>query len=183
MRFYSNAVVPNLSGTRVRFGGRQFFHGPGGDGWGWFWDDLNALHLLCTLFLLPLHQLHLRSSGIRSQRLGTPVLKYQWHCAIGLKQKLKNSKWRTFYFLLLSTELNLFLEDSNNQLDGIHNCRSIIVRLQGPESPDYSQRIFLTVTSGSPPAKLHFEPEGLKCRYQNVSQTTCAFKRTNSLLS
>ena len=85
MRFYSNAVVPNLSGTRVRFGGRQFFHGPGGDGWGWFWDDLNALHLLCTLFLLPLHQLHLRSSGIRSQRLGTPVLKYQWHCAIGLK--------------------------------------------------------------------------------------------------
>ena len=157
---------------------------------GWFWDDSNALHLLCTLFLLPLHQLHLRSSGIGSQRLGTPVLKYQWHCAIGLrlKQKLKDSKWRTFYSLQLSTELNLFLEDSNNKLDGICNCktRSIIIRLQGPENPDYSERIFLTVTSGSPPAKLHFEPEGLKCRYQNVSQTTCAFKkgqRTNSLLS
>ena len=27
------------------------------------------------LFLLSLHQLHLRSSGIRSQRLGTPALK------------------------------------------------------------------------------------------------------------
>ena len=30
-----------------------------------------TLHLLCTLFLLLLHQLHLRSSGIRSWRLGT----------------------------------------------------------------------------------------------------------------
>ena len=37
-------------------------------------DDSNTLHLLCTLFLLLLHHLHLRSSGIRSQRLGTPAL-------------------------------------------------------------------------------------------------------------
>ena len=41
---------------------------------GWFQDDLIPLHLLCTLFLLLLHQLHLRSSGIRSRRLGTPSL-------------------------------------------------------------------------------------------------------------
>ena len=41
--------------------------------WGWFQDDSSALHLLCTLFLLLLHQLHLRSSGIRSWRLGTPL--------------------------------------------------------------------------------------------------------------
>ena len=43
-------------------------------GWEWvrFGDDLRALHLLCTLFLL--HQLHLRSSVITSQRLGTPAL-------------------------------------------------------------------------------------------------------------
>ena len=54
---------------------------------GWFQDDSSALHLLCTLLieiinllliiiinLLLLHQLHLRSSGIRSQRLGTPVI-------------------------------------------------------------------------------------------------------------
>ena len=40
-------------------------------GWGWFLDDLIVLHLLCTLFLLLLHQIHLRSSGIRSWRLGT----------------------------------------------------------------------------------------------------------------
>ena len=30
---------------------------------------------LCTLFRSFLHQLHLRSSGIRSRRLGTPALK------------------------------------------------------------------------------------------------------------
>ena len=43
-------------------------------GWEWvrFGDDLSALHLLGTLFLL--HQLHLRSSVITSQRLGTPAL-------------------------------------------------------------------------------------------------------------
>ena len=35
-------------------------------------DDSSALHLLCTLFLL--QQLHLRSSGIRLQRLGTPAI-------------------------------------------------------------------------------------------------------------
>lgn len=43
-----------------------------GDG---FKDDSRALCLLCILFLLLLlHQLHLKSSGIRSQRWGTPGL-------------------------------------------------------------------------------------------------------------
>ena len=44
-------------------------------GWRWFRDDSEALHLLCTLFLLLLHQFHLRSSEVRSQRLGTPAVK------------------------------------------------------------------------------------------------------------
>ena len=39
---------------------------------GWFQDDSRALHLLCTSLFL--HQLHLRSLGIRSQRLGTTEL-------------------------------------------------------------------------------------------------------------
>ena len=43
-------------------------------GVGMVWDDTSALHLLCTLFLLLLIQLHLRPSDIRSQRLGTSVL-------------------------------------------------------------------------------------------------------------
>lgn len=37
---------------------------------GWFQDDSRALHLLCTSFLLLMHQLQLRSSGIRSKKLG-----------------------------------------------------------------------------------------------------------------
>ena len=41
---------------------------------GWFQDDSSTAHLLCTLFTLLLHQFHLRSSGIRSWRLGTPGL-------------------------------------------------------------------------------------------------------------
>ena len=40
---------------------------------GWFRDALRALHVSCALFLLLLHQLHLRSSGIRSRRLGAPA--------------------------------------------------------------------------------------------------------------
>ena len=66
------AAVPNLFGTSDQFHGRQFFHGPWGGGW--FQDDSSALHLSCTLFLLLLHQFHLRSSGIRSWRLGASAL-------------------------------------------------------------------------------------------------------------
>ena len=63
------SVVPSLFCTRGQLCGRQFFL------WmGWFLDDSSASHVLCTLFLLLLHQLHLRSSGIRSQRLGIPSL-------------------------------------------------------------------------------------------------------------
>jgi len=50
----------------------NFFHGLSEGGW--FGDDSSTLHLLCTLFLLLLHLLHLRSSGIRSWRLGTPAV-------------------------------------------------------------------------------------------------------------
>ena len=48
--------------------------GLGGAGEGWFQDDSSILHLLCILFLLLLHLLHLRSSGVRSQQLETPAL-------------------------------------------------------------------------------------------------------------
>ena len=38
---------------------------PGTREWGgWFGDDSSALHLLCGLFLLLLHQVHLGSLGI-----------------------------------------------------------------------------------------------------------------------
>ena len=38
----------------------------------WFGDDSVTLHLLCTLLLL--HQLHLRSSGVTSWKMGTPPI-------------------------------------------------------------------------------------------------------------
>ena len=66
-------AVPNFFSTRDWFHERPSFHRPGLEGW--FQGDSSPLHLLCTFFLLLLHQLHIRSSGIRSQRLGTLVLK------------------------------------------------------------------------------------------------------------
>ena len=74
-RILYNIVVPNLFGTRDKFHGRQFFHRPGVGAREWFRDDSSAWHLLCTLFLLLLHQLHLRSLGIRSQSLRTPSIR------------------------------------------------------------------------------------------------------------
>ena len=50
--------------------GGFFMDSPGGC----FGDDSNTLYFLCSLFLLLLHQLHRRSPGIRSQKLGIPVL-------------------------------------------------------------------------------------------------------------
>ena len=57
------------------FRGKQFFHRLGW-GWGWRGDDSSTLHLLYTLILLLLHQLHLTSPGSRSRRLGTLDLRY-----------------------------------------------------------------------------------------------------------
>ena len=54
---------------------------------GWLQDDSNTLCLLCILFLLLLYQLHLRSSGIRSWRLGTPGLSLWVHS--GSQTRLK----------------------------------------------------------------------------------------------
>ena len=89
---------PKLFGTRNWFNGRQFFHKLE---WGaWFQDDSSLLHLLCSLFLLLLHQLHLRSSGIRSQRLETPTLKqclpssWMWFL-FSIKKTKQNKTWKS----------------------------------------------------------------------------------------
>ena len=68
-------VVANLAGNKDQFHGRQFFHRQRG---GWFQDDSSALCLLGTLFLLLSHQLHLRSSGIRSGDWG-PLGHFLWN--------------------------------------------------------------------------------------------------------
>ena len=43
---------------------------------GWFHDGSSAFHFLCTFFLFFLHQLHLRSSGVRPQTLRTSALEH-----------------------------------------------------------------------------------------------------------
>ena len=65
---------PTFSAPGTGFVGkkRQFSQGLGCRVWG----GSNTLHLLCTLSLLFLHQLHLRSSsGISPWNLGTPVVR------------------------------------------------------------------------------------------------------------
>ena len=65
-------MVPDLSGTRDWFRGRQFFHGLG------LWVDafktIQARYVYYALYFYLLRQFPLRSSGIRSQGLGTPAL-------------------------------------------------------------------------------------------------------------
>ena len=73
-------AVPNLFDTRDQFRGRQFFHGLGR---GWFGDDSSTLNLLCTLFLL-LHQLHFRSSDIKSWSSETPALDHSFCQTVAL---------------------------------------------------------------------------------------------------
>ena len=84
----SEALVPNLFGTRDQF--CRNFSMDRVRGVGVVCDDSSELHLLCTLFLLflfllflfLLHQLHHRSSGLRSQRLGTPAVR----CQLGMEK-------------------------------------------------------------------------------------------------
>ena len=67
-------MVPSLFGTRDRFPGRQFCYRLQ---WGGM-EIKCTLHWSCTLFLLLLYQLHLRSSGIRAWRLGTTGLEHRF---------------------------------------------------------------------------------------------------------
>ena len=71
LRMISHSLVSNIFWHWGPVSWKTIFPCDGGC----FRDDSSTLHLLGTLFLFLLHQLHLRSSGIRSQRLGTPDLK------------------------------------------------------------------------------------------------------------
>ena len=71
--YFFKTVVPNLLAPGTSFV-EDNFSTDRARGEGWFQGDSSTWHLLCILFLLLLNQLHLRSSGIRSQRLGTPAL-------------------------------------------------------------------------------------------------------------
>ena len=70
-------------------------------GRGWLGDISSALHVLCTLFLLLLLQLHLRSSGIRFLRLRTPALNHCIHSEANQANRIR---------------LNLFSEALNTKV-------------------------------------------------------------------
>ena len=57
-------------------------------------DKFESIYGSSTLFLLLLHQLHLKSSGIRSGRLGTPALK---HPAASVQSEIEFSPSRTLF--------------------------------------------------------------------------------------
>ena len=63
---------------------------------GWFQDDSSALQLLCILFLSLLHQLLLRSSGIKSWRLGIPILAA--HTRIPIEKRILS--YLSLFFLI-----------------------------------------------------------------------------------
>ena len=108
---------------------------------GWFGDDSNALHLLCTLFLL-LHQLHLKSSGIRSWRFRTPALE---KCLfpvllpfknIGFKKYfcLKHTSNFLFYFILFSGKQH-FQEKPSQVLKSWASSQAILIFIISHEVP------------------------------------------------
>ena len=111
------AAVFNLFGTRNRFCGRQFSHGPGvGE---WFRDDSSALNLLCTSLLLLLHQLHLRLSSVRCQRLRTPGLEHAWVCNVKNYRKINllASLYITSLLISASSEISVSLTKPNNKTE------------------------------------------------------------------
>lgn len=64
---------------------------------GWFLEDSSELHLLCSLFLLLLHQLHLGSSAIRFWRSGTPALSN----GSEIVEQWGDTTWRSWRFCFL----------------------------------------------------------------------------------
>ena len=105
-----NSAVPNLFGTSWV-----------GDGFG---DDSSELHLLCTLFLLLLHQLHLRSSGFRSWRLGTPGLIY-WVIEIN---KYVRNRWLWFKLWFKGNKNKLWINLSSCDSKGLDGFLSMGVK-------------------------------------------------------
>lgn len=68
----SHALVGwSFGATRDLFHRTGFSRRPGS---GLVWGRFGHVAFTVTIFLLSLHQLHLRSAGVRPQRLGTPAL-------------------------------------------------------------------------------------------------------------
>ena len=84
----------------------------------WFWDDSSAFHLLCTLFLSLLYQLLLRSSGIRSWRLGTPILAA--HTRIPIEKRILS--YLSLFFLIFGGKKILMQKNYQGSGGELGNC-------------------------------------------------------------
>ena len=125
------------------FRGRSFFHRRVG---GWSQDDSSAWHLSSALFLLLLHQLHLRPLGIRSQNLGTRGIKcFTLH---PIDQGLVT--W--LYLVEESVENAVFIP--GNHVQAKHGFYYSRRRRQGAASTTYSFYVNLIMQGAEPWAKL-----------------------------
>ena len=98
-------------------------------GSGWFWDDSSALHLLCTLFLLLLHQLHLRSSSIRSWRLGTPALENNICCSENHPDPSPTCDWYPTvpsFACPMKAEVEFYLPEGCSHLKMTYNLKRLL---------------------------------------------------------
>ena len=103
-----------------------------GSGWGaWFQDDSRTLHLLCTLFLLLVAQLLLRSSGLRPWRLETTAFLDCWSKI--LLRQVRKIPWRREW---LPTAV--FLPGESNGQRSLAGCRP-----RGREESDLTERLTL----------------------------------------
>ena len=94
---------PNFFGTRDWFHGRQFFHEleRGGELVSrWFKHVTFIAHFISIIIT----SAHLKSPGIRSQRLGTPILEHRNH----LSYTISTSWCRTWNVVIILAFFNFF---------------------------------------------------------------------------
>ena len=115
----------------------------------------NELHLLCTLFLLLLHQFHLRSSGIRSRRLGTTALEDVCFSLFALNNKHSNRE-----MVLIAVVIGMSCMSVGGG-GGVHSlscvllfCNPVTVPHQAPLSIGFSRQEYWSGLPIPPPGNL-----------------------------
>ena len=116
-----NLVVVQLFPARDQFHGRQFFNGL----WrgGWFGDDSNALHSLCSLLLSLLYQLHLNHQTLDPGGWGPLVYLKSLRWGIGGAGLKAQAAWLQYRLLMGSWKLHFLLTSSQ-----LSSCRTFLTQ-------------------------------------------------------